>query len=369
MKFRVDKQEFLKNLNTISSIVPAKPVVTIISNIMIEAKKDILSFSSTDFEITMHSEMPASVAEDGVIVINAKTIVELVRKLPEGELSISLSNDEVSIKSKSGVYKIPVIKKDDYVEISRIEKNKMFNVDSLPVKSAVDNSVFAVSKDAVKVAITGVLLEGAGKNLTFVGTDGHRLALYSIKDIFEKPISNSVIVPPKVLTILRDLIDDVDEFSMGFDEKRIMFKVKTIEVWAKLIEGTFPDYKRVIPSDNNKILIVKKEELVNSLNIINVFTNPNTRLVKFEIEHAKLTINAYQNQTGEGTEFMEVDYEDKEKLVIGFNNNYLLEILKRIETENVKFKFKGEMFAVIIENEVSKVDQEAVYIIMPLRLK
>jgi len=369
MKIRVDKQEFLNNINTISSIVPAKPIVTIISNIMIEAKKDMLFFSSTDFEITMHSEMPASVIEDGVIVINAKTIVELVRKLPEGELSISLSNDEVSIKSKSGIYKMPVIKKDDYIEISRIEKNKMFNVDSLPIKAAVDNTVFAVSRDAVKVAITGVFLEGAGKNLTFVGTDGHRLALYSIKDIFEKPISNSVIVPPKVLTILRELIDDVDEFSMGFDEKRIMFKVKTIEMWAKLIEGTFPDYKRVIPVDNDKVMIIKKEELINSLNIVSVFTNPNTKLVKFEIEHAKLTINAYQNQTGEGTEYMEADYEDKEKIVIGFNNNYLLEILKRIETENVKFKLKGEMFAVIIENEISKVDQEAIYIIMPLRLK
>lgn len=369
MKFRVNKNEFLKNLLTISSIVPPKPVVTIISNIMIEAKKDVISFSSTDFEITMFAQMASAVQEDGVIVINAKTIVELVKKIMDNDLDISLHGESVSIKTKSGKYTIPVIKKNDYVDISRIDKNKMFDVDSIPVKSAIDNTVFAVSKDAVKVAITGILLEAAGKNLTFVGTDGHRLALYSIKDIFEKAYSTTVIIPPKVLTILRDLIDDADDFSMGFDEKRIMFKVDNIEMWAKLIEGTFPDYKRVIPSDNNKVLIADKDELINALNTVNVFTNPNTRLVKFEIEHGKLTVNAYQNQTGEGTENVDIDYSDNEKLVIGFNNNYLVEILKRIETEKVKMKLKGEMFAVIIENEISKVDQESVYIIMPLRLK
>lgn len=369
MKFRVEKSEFLKQLSNVSNIVPAKPVVTIISNLMIEAEKNKLSFSSTDFEITMHTEMPASVSEEGVIIVNAKTLVDLVKRLPEGDIDITSHETEITIKTSSGVYKMPFIKKDDYVDIQNIDKSKLFDVESMPIINAIENTVFAVSKDTVKYATTGVLVEGSGKSITFVATDGYRLSLYSIKDILEENVSVSIIVPPKALNILRGLIDDVENFKMGFDDKRIMFKVNETEISAKLIEGNYPDYKRVIPSDNNRVMTVGKDLFVDALNRVSIFTNPNTRLVKMEIADKKMTINAYQSQTGEGTEYLDVDYNDKEKLVIGFNHSFLSEMLRKVETSNVKFKLKGEMNTVIIENEESKVGEEVLFIIMPLRLK
>lgn len=369
MKFRIEKSEFQKHLQTISSIVPTKPVVTVIANIMIEAKKDTIYFSSTDFEITMHSLTKATVEEDGVAIVNAKTLVELIKRLPDGYLDIKLHSSEMHIECGSGIYKMPTAKKDEYVDIVSIDKSKLFTIESIPIVNAIDNTLFAVSKDAVKIAITGILMEASGKNLSFIGTDGHRLAVYSIKDIFEKQISSSIIIPPKALQILRNLIADKEAFDIGFDDKRIMFKIDETEVSAKLIEGTYPDYKRVIPNDNTKMMVASREKLLDALNRVNIFTNPSTKLVKLEMDNNKLKINAFQSQTGEGTETMEADFAESEPFVIGFNNNYLMEIIKKVETDNCKFRLKSEMAAVIIENEEAKIGEESLYLIMPLRLK
>lgn len=369
MKFRINKNEFQKHLLSVSSIVPAKPVVTVIANVMIEAKKDKILFSSTDFEITMHSEMNANIDNEGIIIVNAKTLAELIKRLPEGMLDIALIGNELNIECGSGIYKLPVTDRDDYVDIVGIDRDKMFTIESLPMINAIESTLFAVSKDAVKIAITGILFEANGKELSLIGTDGHRLSVYTVKDIFEKPLSKSVIVPPKALGILKNLISDRESFEIGFDEKRIMFKIDDTEISAKLIEGTYPDYKRVIPSDNNKLLVLEKDILLDVLNRVNIFTNPNTKLVKMEIEKDRVRINAYQSQTGEGTETIKAQYSDEDAFVIGFNNTYLIEIIKKVETDNLKMRLKSEMSAVIIENEENKIGEESLYLIMPLRLK
>lgn len=369
MKFKVDRNEFLRNLEIVSSIVPVKPVLTIISNILIDVKKDKLMLFSTDFEISLFSECECSSSGEGVFILNAKTLVDLIKRLPDGEINFNYQNDKVTIKTKTGEYTIPTLKKEDYVDILRIDKEKLFSVDSLPLKSAIENTIFATSKDTVKLAITGVLIEMNKKTLTLVATDSHRLAYNSINEFFEDNVSGTIIVPPKVLQILTDLISEKEQLFMGFDDKKIMFKIGKIEMWAKLIDGTYPDYKRVIPYDNDKIMILGKNNLLNALNSVNVFVNVNTKLVKFDITKNKLTILAYQNQQGEGKEELDISYNDDEPLTIGFNINYLMEILKRVESEKVKFKMKGEMFAVLIENEESKIGEESFFIIMPLRLK
>ncbi len=369
MKFRIDKNEFQKHLLSVSSIVPAKPVVTVIANVMIEAKKDKIMFSSTDFEITMHSEMQANIDNEGITIVNAKTLAELIKRLPEGILDLKLHNNELHIECGTGIYKLPVTDKDDYVDIIGIDRDKMFTIESLPMVNAIENTLFAVSRDAVKIAITGILFEANGKELSLIGTDGHRLSVYTVKDIFEKTLSKSVIVPPKALSILKNLISDKESFEIGFDEKRIMFKINDTEISAKLIEGTYPDYKRVIPSDNDKLLTVDKNTMLDILNRVNIFTNPNTKLVKFEIEKDRIKVNAYQSQTGEGTEVVKAEYNSEEPFVIGFNNTYLIEIIKKVETENMKMRLKSEMSAVIIENEENKIGEQSLYLIMPLRLK
>lgn len=369
MKFRVDKKDFQNHLVSVASIVPSKPVVTVIANIMIEAKDDKLLFSSTDFEITMQSEMEATIETNGTIVVNAKTISELIKRLPDGMLDFTVEDNNLNIDCGSGHYSLPLTERDQYVEIVGIDDSKMFSIESLPVVNAIENTLFAVSKDAVKIAITGVLFEANGKELAMIGTDGHRLSVYRIKDIFQQTLTKSVIVPPKALNILKSLIAEKDTFSIGFDEKRIMFKIDETEISAKLIEGTYPDYKRVIPNDNNKMMVTDKNKLLDVLNRVNIFTNPNTKLVKLSFGDNKLMVNAYQSQTGEGTEEMECDYTDEEGFVIGFNNAYLMEIVKKVETDKLKMKMKTEMSAVIIENEENKIGEESVYLIMPLRLK
>ncbi len=369
MKFSVNKTEFQKNIVKISSIVPVKPVITVIANILIEAKKNTLTFSSTDFEITMHAEMNANIDQEGAIVVNAKTLVELIKRLPEGTLIFQVLNNELVIECETGEYKIPTLEKDKYVEIVKINKDKLFTIESLPIVNAIENTIFAVAKDAVKISITGILLEASGKGLSFIGTDGHRLAVYSIKDIFEKTQSYSAIVPPKALTIMKGLIADNESFEIGFEENRLIYKIENVEVSVKLIEGTYPDYRRVIPNDNDKVLLVEKSKLLESLNRVNIFTNPNTKLVKFDVENNVLNITAHQSQTGEGIERLNVEFSSDEKFIIGFNNVYLMEIIKKIETQKVKMKLKSEMSAVIIENEESKIGEESLYLIMPLRLK
>ena len=369
MKFRIDKSEFQKHLFSVSSIVPVKPVITVIANIMIEAKKGKIMFSSTDFEITVHSEMTANIETEGEVIVNAKTLVELVKRLPTGMLDLKLFNNELHIECGTGMYKLPVTNKEDYVDIIGIDKSKMFSIESLPVINAIENTLFAVSKDAIKIAITGILLEANGKELSLIGTDGHRLSVYTIKDIFEKQLTKSVIIPPKALSIVKTLITGKESFQIGFDEKRIMFKIEETEISAKLIEGTYPDYRRVIPTDNNKLLLINKEEFLDILSRVNIFTNPNTKLVKAEVEKDRIKINAYQSQTGEGTETIKAEYNEDDPFIIGFNNNYLIEVIKKIETDNLKMRLKTEMSAVIIENENNKIGEESLYLIMPLRLK
>lgn len=366
MKFRVDRKDFQEKAAIVASVVPGKPIVTTIANMMIEAGNEKIRMSASDFEVTIQSKMDAEIEKKGVAIVNAKTLITLIKRLPQQPLEFEVKKNDLYIRCGKGEYTLPTVSKDDYVYINGIENKTLIDVNPTIFSDIIEKTLFAVSNDSVKIAITGLYMEANKKDLTCVATDGHRMAKYDAKNIFKENIKASVIVPSKILTTINKIIDKVSVFKMGFDEKRIMFQAEDVEISALLLEGNYPDYKAVIPTTNDKTLELSAESFIDVLDRVSIFTNDITRLIKLNIHPEKMIISAYNSLKGTSQEKIGVQFHGAEGLEIGFNYNLVVDILKKMPKSNLIISLKGETSAVLIQD---KEVENVMYLIMPLRLK
>ena len=370
MDFTVSRPELYEALQKVVGVVPQKTTISILTCILMELKGNRLSLTGTDLEISTTLSLDVDGAEDGVVAIPAKLFVEIVRELPNTPLNInSDAGDKIVIKTEKGEYKISAQPKEDFPKINVEEGEFVFQLDGELLYRLTSKTIFAVSSDELRPALTGIYVEISPNELRFVGTDGHRLARYIYKNFQAGPdVQNNLIIPTKALNLMLRNLEDNKNVEIQIGEDHVVFRLQDAIIYSKLISGTYPNYERVIPTGNDKTLRINREILVSTLRRVSIFSSSLTHQVRMVLTPAEMTIHSEDIEFGaEAKEVMPVAFSD-EWLQVGYNSNYLMDILRHIDSEELVFELKDSSSAVIIHPVQHNKDEDIVMLLMPIRL-
>ncbi|MBC7186193.1 MAG: DNA polymerase III subunit beta [Calditrichaeota bacterium] len=370
MEYSVSRTDLYKALQKVMTVVPSKTTLPILSNILMKAEGSSLVLTATDLEISVTTSVPAEVIEPGATTISARTFNDLIRELPDVGLRITCDQSQrLTITTDRGTYALAAQAAEDYPTITAEEYENEFTIEPDVLERVIERSVFAVSTDQLRPALSGVYFQVFPSELRLVATDGHRLS----KVVYRKGnLSNSessAIIPPKALQAAQKSIEEgVAQIRVNIARNHIVFRSDATEVCAKLIDQEYPNYERVIPTNNDKIMIIDRSELISVLRRVAIFSSTMTHQVRFDIERNLLTISSEDIEIGgEGRESIAIEYVG-EPLKIGYNANYLIEILRHIDTQLARFELRDSMSAALIRPTEQSENEEFLALVMPIRL-
>lgn len=367
MRFSVTKKEMMRGLQTVLNVVPQRTTFPILSNVLVDAQEEGLTLSATDLDISISTKVSAGVKERGCVTVAAKRVSEITRELPDGEIEVSEKEDRVTITGGRSVFRLGGVPKLEFPELPGIAKKNYMTIEASLLSKAIEKTAFAASADEMRPVLSGVLWHIGRAETRMVATDGHRLALYKIRHPTVVERDTEVNVPPKALYLISRVASEQGSVEVRFEEARIGFYVDTTEITARLVEGDFPDYEQVIPKDNDKIMNVSRESLMSAVRRVSIFANPNTHLTRLSLRKGKLELFSETIEIGEARDEIPCDYKG-EDLDIGYNANYLLEILKKLESEEVTVALSTGLSAGLITPRNEAKDEELLYLLMPIRL-
>jgi DNA polymerase-3 subunit beta len=374
MSFSISKHKFLDILQKSFPIIPQKSTLQILSNFKITFYNNTFEITATDLDQSIKIKTDV-IGDDGFdITVNARKIFEIIRELPDVDVKISVNEKILILETENKfICKISGSDSNDFPGFPEIQSDPLFDISPIILKNLIQKSSFAVAKDESRACLCGVLWEINTSKTGMVATDGHRLGSCFIKDKFSLKESVNCIVSPKSLLHLLKTADEKIEgkISVVFNEKYIIFSTNTFTLCSKLIEGPYPDYKKVIPSNNPKESTIERLSLVNAVKRASVFSNAKTHLVKFTFSDRELEVAVINKEIGgEAKEKIKIDY-NGDTHTIGFNAQYLMEILDIIKTEKIKILMNTQISACIINPVFQKEEDklsEDVFLIMPLRI-
>lgn len=369
MKFIVSSSALLKQLQQISGVINANTVLPILEDFLFEIEKGRLTVVATDLETVMKIHMDIEAKDSGRVCIPAKILMDSLKNIPEQPLAFNVDkNFSVEITSSNGKYKVMGENPDNFPKEPTADDANAFSMSSTALVTAINKSVFAVSNDDLRPAMTGVYFELEKSSMSFVATDAHRLVRYTRTDV-SCPKADSFIVPRKPLSLLKSALpDNEDELTLSYNSNHFFVKHGSTELVCRLIDARFPDYKVVIPTDNPYKLIVNRIEFQNALRRVSIFSNKSTNQVALTISGSKLQLAAQDvDFSFEGNESMNCQY-DGEDMQIAFNAKFLIEMLSGAETENVVMELSTSTKAGIIKPTEQGEGENLLMLVMPLML-
>ena len=370
MNITISKSVLYDALQKVVGVVPQKTTISILTCILLELEENKLSLTGTDLEISVTLSLDVDSSGDGAVAIPAKLFLEIVRELPDVPLNIVTEDgDRVIIKTEKGEYKISAQPKEDFPKISVEESELEFKIPSELLARMTSKTIFAVSNDELRPALTGILVELLPDEIRFVGTDGHRLArIASSKFNVPDETQHNLIVPTKALNMLLKNLDSEENVSIKIGEDHIVFTMDSSVIYSKLINGTYPSYERVIPVDSDKKLLVNRELLISTLRRVSIFSNSLTHQVRLVLSPAEMTIYSEDIEFGaEAKETIPASF-NGDFLQIGYNSNYLVDVLRHIDTEDVLFELKDSVSAAIVYPPEQNADEILTMLLMPIRI-
>ncbi len=369
MNFTTSKREFFEALQKVIGVVPQKTTISILTCVLMDLDGDTLQMTGTDLEISITTSLQVSGSENGSIAIPAKILLEIVRELPDVPLNIFADNsNKIIIKTEKGEYKIATQPKEDFPKISVEDGEFSFNVDAALLSRMVEKTIFAVSMDELRPALTGICVELYANEIRFVATDGHRLAkVAKVNFPIKKDIRKNLIVPTKTMNLLmKNPQNSAVKIQIG--EDHIVFYMENAVVYSKLINGAFPNYDRVLPKDNDKEMRVNRDLLISALRRVSIFSSSLTHQVRLILANNEMTIRSEDIEFGaEAKEIIPAQF-NEEWLQIGYNSNYLMDVLRHVETEEVVFELKDGNNSAIITPSVTPEGETVLYLLMPIRI-
>jgi DNA polymerase III subunit beta len=370
MKIIVAKEPLLHVVTAISGIVPAKSTMPILYNILIEAQDGqdgFLRLAGTDLDISISYRMKATIEKPGAITIPAKKFVEIVRTLPNSPITIEQTKDKVKIVCEKSSLVLPGLPKSDFPAFPEKSFDEAFKVSNAVMRKLVLNSSYSAGKDEDRQILKGVLWEIGKEEQSMVSTNGHRLAKMSIKENVGMSEAMSVVVPPKALEQVDRLCGEDGELEIVMDGNYIGIREGDVVIFSRLIEGTYPNYEQVIPFYNNKVALVDNQKLSDALRRMLILSNVVTHRIRLFFKDNQLQVSVSTEEVGEGEDLMEAEYQDEE-IEIFFNGNYLLEVLKYIESEQVKICMETSESGILIVPAQEKENERYLGVIMPLKV-
>ncbi|QQP89715.1 DNA polymerase III subunit beta [Skermanella sp. TT6] len=376
MKITIERAALLRSLGHVQSVVERRNTIPILSNVMLKAENGELALTATDMDLEIVESVPADIAQPGSTTAPAHTLYDIVRKLPDGsqvELDSYGDNGLLTLRSGRSNFKLGCLPVEDFPQMSGGDMAHRFSLAASDLRNLVDRTRFAISTEETRYYLNGIYLHAtksrAGEAempvLRAVATDGHRLARVEIPLPDGAAGIPGVIVPRKTVLEIRKLIDEAaDRIEVSLSETKVRFGFDAVTVTSKLIDGTFPDYERVIPTGNDKVLEVDSRVFASAVDRVATISTEKSRAVKLSIDRGNLTLSATSPEAGSATEELEVSY-DSSPLEIGFNSRYLLDITQQIEGEGARFTMADAASPTIVRDVA---DSSALYVLMPMRV-
>jgi DNA polymerase-3 subunit beta len=367
MEFKVNSKILEKLLAKIIPAVPARTPMPILENFLFELKGGQLNVCATDLEVSLRSSINVAASEDVSVVVPARLLYDVVRTLEDTQINFTLeSNSKLKLTTEKGTYFISYSPSEDFPEIPSVSMTKEIVINGKDVKKAIDQTSFAMSKEDMRPAMTGTLLEFTPEGLKFVTTDGHRLVRF-VNNNIKTGSDEQYIVPERAITVLSKLLSETD-VKIYLGKSNILFSLGDIEFISRLIGEKYPAYNSVIPLENENILKVNRAELLSTIKRMMLFSSSGSKQVKFSISKENLVISSEDVDLGSsGVENLSCEF-DGDQLDIGFNTQYVSDILTHVSNEEVIFKLHSPTKACIIEPDKIQEGEEIMLLLMPVRL-
>ncbi|ABZ74578.1 DNA polymerase III, beta subunit [Shewanella halifaxensis HAW-EB4] len=366
MKFSIDRDALLKPLQLVSGAVERRHNLPILANLLVEVSGHSLKMTGTDLEVELVGEvqLEGEVVE-GRTTVPAKKFLDIVKSLPDQvELKIEQQENRLLLRSGRSRFTLATLPAEEYPNVDAFEAEIEFTLKQGTMKSLIDATQFSMANQDVRYYLNGLLLETEGNVLRAIATDGHRLAL-SHRMIEASLPEKQVIVPRKgVLELMRSFEADDLDVTIAIGDNAIRATTATAVFTSKLVDGRFPDYRRVLPKGGDKIVIASRLQLKQALLRASILSNEKFRGVRVQLENNLIKITANNPEQEEAEEILDVEYENT-PLEIGFNVSYLLDVLNNLPSDDVRITLIDGNSSALIDNHI---EQDSMYVVMPMRL-
>ena len=373
MKATVERATLLKCLAHIQSVVERRNTIPILSNVLIEARAEGLRLMATDLDLQVVETIPATIDLNGATTVSAHTLFDIVRKLSEGsQVELAVAGDKMTVVANRSRFSLATLKRDDFPVIAETELPTSFTLSAKDLRDLIDSTRFAISTEETRYYLNGIYIhavEGPNPKLRAVATDGHRLARIELDLPAGAADMPGVIVPRKCVNEVRKLLDEQGDdapIQIALSSSKIRFRLgEDSTLTSKLIDGTFPDYSRVIPTANDRLLKIDAKSLSEGVDrVAAIATTEKTRAVKLALGRDKVTLSVTSPENGTAAEEVPADYNSPE-FEVGFNYRYLLDILGQVGSDQVDVHLADAAAPTLIrEND----DSRALYVLMPMRV-
>jgi len=367
MRFTITRENFLQGLGAVAGSIPTRTTLPVLSNILIEAEDGAVRMSGTDLDTSVSVRVPAEVAEPGAITAPAKKLQEIARELP-GATELSTQGDSILISSGRSRFKLNGLPRDEFPAFPRVDFTESWRVTGAELQRLITHVSFAASTEETRPILNGVLWQLRDGEMRMVATNGHRLAKMTlpVEAAAQVPAAD-LIVHPKALQQVQRLFGGDAQVEVARSENHIGFRSDTVQVYTRLIEGPYPNYEQVIPKDNDKNMVADKGALQGAVRRMAIVASDQTHRIRMSLGGAMLRFSVESPDLGAANEELPVEY-DGEPLEIGFNAQYLLELLRYMPTDEVKMTFKAPERAATIQPLGNEDTPEYLCLVMPLRL-
>jgi DNA polymerase III subunit beta len=370
MKFIVSSSALLKQLSSINGVVTNNPVVPILENFLFQIHDGLLTVTASDLETSMTTQIPVEAKENGRIAAPARILMDTLKNLPDQPVTFTLDEETytIEISSANGRYKLSGENATDFPKVPVVRGGNAIEIPSNALSRAINKTIFAVSTDELRPAMTGIFVQLNESNITFVATDGHRLLRYRRLDISSEQ-SASIIVPRKAFTLLKSTLpSEPTSVRIEFNASNAFFSFDNIRMVCRLIDERYPDYENVIPVKNPNKLTIDRQDLLSSVKRISIYSNKTTHQVRLRITGSELQISAEDlDFSNEANERLACQY-DGEDMEIGFNARFLLEMLSNIDSDEISMELSTPNRAGLLMPSTTDANENILMLVMPVML-
>ncbi len=368
MKIVIPRQDLLDAVNKVKTVVSAKSALPILSHILLEAEKGRLRLSATDLKVSIECSVDCEVKKAGSLTVSSQRLASILSELPDADIALELGESNV-IRLECGKIhtRLFSMSPEEFPPIRQLEDVEPLVLQQKLLKGIFDKTAFAICTDQARYNLTGLLVELKNGTLTAVATDGRRMSLYREGDGIVDGVKLKVIVPGKLIQELMRLLGDEGDVNVYLGENQAAFEFDSLRLTTALIEGTFPNYEMVVPQKHDKVLKLSTAQLLEAVRRTRTMTNEKFNSVRFKLEDAVLKLSVVTPEVGEYEEEIAVDYEG-DSMEIAFNPDFLVDILKHLDTESTQVVLKDAMSPGILKPFVDDGEDKYVNVVMPIRI-
>lgn len=363
MKIAVTKEALLEGLQRIQNVVSTRPTLPVLTNVLLEADESGVQLTTTDLEVGIRCRIEARVEKPGATTLPARKLVSIIRELPTSEITIEVDSKNIaSIRCGSSFFKIYGLPREEFPAFPVFTEPKSLTLKQSELKDGLRKTSYAISNDEARYVLNGILFSLQENKLTLVATDGRRLALFETELEFPKSHERDFILPTKAVTELQRLLNDDSAIVISTSNNLVSFELNGCQLVSKIVEGSYPNYRQVIPGEATERVTLEREALYNCVRRVALLSNDKTSSLRLSLSKNNLDITANTPEVGEAKESMSIPYHGKE-MSIAFNPEFLMDPLRNLPNDEIYLELIDEMSPGVI-----KIQSPFLYVIMPMRV-